>query len=339
MTHDSPWRRDLAAAIRDPDVLIDRLALDERLREPARVAAASFPLRVTESFLRRITPGDPNDPLLRQVLPFAAEQHSDPRFTLDPVGDRAAQRVPGLLQKYHGRALLLSSAGCALHCRYCFRRHLRGEARPHGPASWQPALAHLAADPATEEVILSGGDPLMMDDRGLGALIAQLAAIPQLRRLRVHSRLPVVLPSRVDDALLRVLRSTRLNPVLVIHANHPRELRDDSAAALTRLAEAGVLLLNQAVLLRGVNDSVEVLAELCRRSLDLRVLPYYLHQLDPVAGAAHFEVDPATGRQLMAALGERLPGYGMFRYVQELPGAPSKTSLSCASDCPLRAGD
>jgi EF-P beta-lysylation protein EpmB len=250
-----------------------------------------------------------------------------PGFVVDPVGDAAATRHAGLLQKYDGRVLLIATGTCAVHCRYCFRRHFPYDEAPRLLVDCRPALDGIAADSSLREVILSGGDPLALVDATLAALVEQLEAIPHLRRLRIHTRLPIVIPERVTTDLVTVLQGSRLTPIVVVHANHANEIDRQVAAALAKLADAGVLLLNQAVLLAGVNDSVEAQAALCERLIDIRVLPYYLHQLDRVAGAAHFEVPIANGLRIMEQLRARLPGYAVPRYVQEVPGAPSKTDL------------
>lgn len=320
----TPWRRSLAAAVRDPDQLIDRLQLSEEYRQPARAAAKLFPLVVPASYIARMRPGDPHDALLRQVLPLAAEGQIVPGFSTDAVGDAAARKAPGLLHKYAGRALLIAARECAIHCRYCFRRHYPYEEEPAAAEDWTPAIDALQADASIHEVILSGGDPLILSDRRLQLLIDRLAEIPHLRRLRIHSRLPIVLPDRVDVGLLRLLRSSPLTPILVVHANHPQEVIGDCADALQELVRSGITTLNQAVLLRGVNDSTEVLAELCERLIDLGVIPYYLHQLDRVAGTSHFEVPEAEGQSIIQGLRSRLPGYAVPQYVREIAGAESK---------------
>lgn len=323
----APWQRLQAAAITDPAVLIERLGLDPALLPAARRAARMFPLRVPAGYVDRMRPGDPNDPLLRQVLPLDAELRETPGFVDDPVGDHAAMKTPGLLHKYAGRVLLIATGACAVHCRYCFRRHFPyAEASPTR-ACWRPALDYIAAQRDVAEVILSGGDPLSLGDHRLAELVQALAGIAHVRRLRVHSRTPVVLPQRVDDALLAWLRPGRLATVLVIHANHAREIDGPVREALARLREAGVQLLNQSVLLRGVNDRVEDLLELSETLFDAGVLPYYLHQLDPVRGAAHFQVPDARAADLHHALAARAPGYLVPRLVREIPGAPGKTPL------------
>jgi EF-P beta-lysylation protein EpmB len=321
------WHSALARAIRDPDVLIDRLELPEEHCEPARRAAERFPVMVPESYLRRMRTGDAQDPLLRQVLPLADELNDAPGFVADPVGDHHARRAPGLLHKYAGRALLIATGSCAVHCRYCFRREYPYGDEPRRLTDWLPALDAIASDDSLHEIILSGGDPLMLTDARLTAIIQRLADVPHLRRLRIHSRLPIVLPERITDGLIALLRGTRLTPVMVVHANHPREIADDCRDALACLVQSGVTTLNQTVLLRGVNDDVEVLAELYERLIDLGVLPYYLHQLDRVRGAAHFEVDEDIGRALIESLRDRLPGYGVPRYVREVAGEGYKRPI------------
>jgi EF-P beta-lysylation protein EpmB len=244
------------------------------------------------------------------------------------VGDGAARQSPGLLQKYRSRVLMVTTGACAVHCRYCFRRHFPYSTGPRSLAEWGEAFAQIEADPTLREVILSGGDPLMLADRPLGELVARLGQIAHLRRLRVHTRLPLLIPERITAELVALLRSTRLTSIVVIHANHPRELEGDAASAIARLADAGIVLLNQTVLLAGINDDLETLVELSERLVELRVLPYYLHQLDRVAGAAHFEVDEARGRELIAGMRAELPGYAVPRYVRETAGAASKLILA-----------
>jgi EF-P beta-lysylation protein EpmB len=321
------WQQELAEAVRDLDELCSLLELPDDFRHGAAAAIRQFPLLVPRSFLARMTPGDPTDPLLLQVLPVAAEGRDQSGFANDPVGDDAAEVVPGLLQKYAGRALLITTGACAVHCRYCFRRHYPYELAPRQLADWEPAFDALRRDATIHEVLLSGGDPLTLTDGRLSALIDALEAIPHLARLRIHTRLPIVLPARVTETLLERLRASRLTTYMVLHANHPRELSGDCADAVRRIVRSGCPTLNQAVLLRGVNDDAEVLAELSERLIDLGVLPYYLHQLDRVRGAAHFEVPVERGRELVATLASRLPGYAVPRYVQELAGAASKTPI------------
>lgn len=321
----------MAAALTDPAELLATLGLP--LPAPAelarlREAAARFGLRVPRGFVARMRPGDPDDPLLRQVLPRAEELDEVPGYVSDPVGDLAVRAAPGVLHKYEGRALLVATGACAVHCRYCFRREFPYGEEVAAAGHWRDAIAAIAADPDITEVILSGGDPLSLSDAKLAALTGQLAGLPQLRRLRLHTRQPVVLPERVDAGLLQWLDGIALPKVMVLHANHANEWSDEVRAACRRLAGAGVLLLNQAVLLRGVNDTVEAQATLAEASVDAGVLPYYLHQLDPVRGAAHFAVPDDVAQALHAALVERLPGYVVPRLVREVPGAPAKVSIA-----------
>jgi EF-P beta-lysylation protein EpmB len=321
------WRNSLATAIRDPDELLDRLGLSAEFREPARRAAELFPMVVPHSYAQRIRHGDPNDPLLKQVLPLTEEFDERPDFKTDPVDDAAARIAPGLLHKYQGRALLIATGTCAIHCRYCFRRHYPYIDEPKQAADWQPAFDAIRADDSIHEIILSGGDPLILADGRLKTLLHGLAAIPHLKRVRVHSRLPIVLPNRVSGSLIDLLREIRLQPVIVVHANHAQEIQNDCREALLRLVRGGIPTLNQAVLLRGVNDSADALAGLSEALIDLGVMPYYLHQLDRVRGAAHFEVSEERGRELIAELRRRLPGYAVPRYVREIAGRDGKTPL------------
>jgi EF-P beta-lysylation protein EpmB len=272
-------------------------------------------------------PGDPADPLLRQVLPIEAESEPAAGFGADPVGDAAATIAPGLIQKYQGRVLLLPAGTCAINCRFCFRRHFAYGDLPRGLQGLKPALDRIAADPSIHEVILSGGDPLFLGDGQLGRLADKLAAIGHVRRLRVHTRLPVAIPQRVNGQLIGWLRSTRLAPIMVVHVNHPAELGGGCPEALARLVDAGIPVLSQTVLLHGVNDDAETLSRLFEGLVDLRVMPYYLHQLDPVSGAAHFHTSEQRGREIMAELRRSLPGYAAPRYVREVPGAGSKVVI------------
>lgn len=317
----------VASSVRDPDVLIDELRLPDEWRESARRAADLFPLLVPRSFLDRIASDDPDDPLLLQVLPTSHEERTTTGFVADPVGDTAARRAPGLLQKYQGRALLITTGACAVHCRYCFRRSYPYSEEPRRLEDWEPAFAAIESDPSLHEIILSGGDPLMLTDARLAELCRRIAGIPHVARLRIHTRLPIVKPERVTDRLIGLLRDSGPTPIMVVHANHARELVGDCAHALRKLVRAGIPVLNQAVLLRGINDSVNALADLCETLVDLGVMPYYLHQLDRVAGAAHFEVPEETGLQLMDELRRRLPGYAVPRYVRETPGEACKTPV------------
>jgi len=322
------WQRQLADSIRTPTALLTALGLP--IRDDSSVlesAIDSFPTLVPLSFLKRMEYGNPDDPLLRQVLPTAAESQHVAGFVADPVGDEAARIAPGLLQKYAGRALLIATGACAVHCRYCFRREYPYQQEPRTLNDWQPAVQQIATDSSITEVILSGGDPLILNDDRLTNLCRQLDAIPHVERLRLHTRLPIVLPDRVTSGLLALLKSLRSQAIVVVHANHGHEIANDCEVALKQLVSSGVPVLNQAVLLRGINDSVEALETLCRRLVNVGVMPYYLHQLDRVHGAAHFESDRDLGIQLLQELRKRLPGYAVPQFVEEIPGEAGKTLI------------
>lgn len=320
------WQSALAQAIRDPQELLKHLNLPfsfARHKSPP----SSFPLRVTHSFMQRMQPGDPNDPLLKQVLSLAIESEPSDWGSLDPVGDHNAAQGPGLLHKYQGRVLLVSTAACAIHCRYCFRQHFPyQQANPLG-TQWPATLAWLGSHQDVNEVILSGGDPLSLSDERLARIVSQLDEVPHLKTLRIHTRLPVVLPQRIDSQLLSWVTKTRLKLVFVLHINHPNEINQELREALRRLQQSGITLLNQAVLLREINDSAAVLIELSQKLFEAGVLPYYLHQLDQVRGAAHFEVPIQTGSELIAAMRDKLPGYLVPRYVKEIPGESAKSPI------------
>jgi len=321
------WQRELARAFSQPAELLSYLELPAdtpALPPPAQ----DFPLRVPRGYAARMRKGDPHDPLLLQVWPQPQEADEVPGYGDDAVGDLAKLKPGGIIHKYQGRALVIATGACAVHCRYCFRRHF-----PYGEAlasreHWRETLRELAADRSIEEVILSGGDPLSLADEKLAPLAEALEFIPHLRRLRLHTRQPIVLPERVDDALLAWLGRGRLKKIVVVHANHAHELDESVQGALRRLARAGATLLNQSVLLRGVNDTADALVNLSTRLFECGVLPYYLHMLDKVRGAAHFDVPEPQARALLRDAAARLPGYLVPRLVREDAGAPAKTFLS-----------
>lgn len=321
------WQRLWRDAIRDPRELLELIGLGELAGRISASAAAGFPMRVPRGFAARMRHGDPADPLLRQVLPVLDEDLLLPGFSLDAVGDGAARGATGVIHKYQGRALLIATGSCAVHCRYCFRRHFPYADETAAAGQWQEAIDYLRANPEVDEVILSGGDPLSLSTAKLAELGAWLATLPQIRRLRVHTRLPVVLPERVDGELLDWIAGLPWPVALVIHANHANELDAQVARAIADLRAAGVQVLNQAVLLRGVNDEATALIDLSMRLFDIGVLPYYLHQLDRVSGAAHFEVDDARARELHRAMQARLPGYLVPRLVRDVPGKDSKSQV------------
>jgi EF-P beta-lysylation protein EpmB len=317
------WRE----AIRDPRELLSLLGLQDAALQVSAEAAAQFPLRVPRGFAAKMRPGDPHDPLLRQVLPLDDEMQPMPGFVLDAVGDGAAKAADGVIRKYRGRALLVTTGSCAVHCRYCFRRHFDYASETAAAGQWREAVAVIRDDAGIDEVILSGGDPWSLSTPKLVELTDALAGIPHLKRLRIHTRLPVVLPERVDAALVAWLRDLPWPTAVVLHANHPAEIDCNVARACAALREAGATLLNQAVLLRGVNDDVDTLAALSERLFESGVLPYYLHQLDRVQGSAHFEVGDDEARRLHAALAARLSGYLVPRLVREVAGDPGKRPL------------
>ncbi len=324
---DRTWQEDLKDAIRTPEELAAMLEI------PLKAVCAiqsrgKFPLFAPLPFLNRVQKGDLRDPLLRQILPVAGEADSPPGFADDPLDELDFQTGGGLLHKYSGRALLVVNGTCAVHCRYCFRRHFPYTRLTDVAKRWEPAIARIGSDPSIGEVILSGGDPLTLNNEVLSGLIARIADMGHVRRLRIHSRLPVVIPNRVDDDLLELLRSTRLDVVGVIHCNHAQEIDDQVVFSCERLSAVCTSILNQSVLLRDVNDNVDALIELSEKLFSASVLPYYLHQLDRVKGAAHFEVPRDRGRELVLEMRARLPGYLVPRYVQEEPGEPNKSVIA-----------
>jgi EF-P beta-lysylation protein EpmB len=322
------WRAILADAVTDVTQLCRLLMLPPSLAAEADRATGGFPLLVPRTYLDRIRPSDPNDPLLLQVLPRKEELDDVPQFTRDPLAEAGASQAAGLLQKYQNRSLMVTTGGCPVHCRFCFRRHFPYQGLPGCQTRWEAATRWLAADPSIHEVILSGGDPLSLKDDLLAQLVQRLTSVPHLRRIRFHTRFPILIPQRVTPSLLEILRGGRLTTLLVVHVNHPAEIDSAVTEALGRLVDAGVPVLSQSVLLRGVNDQVEVLAALFERLADRRVMPYYLHQLDRVSGTAHFEVPEETGQRLIEELRKRLPGYAVPRYVRETPHDPSKLVLA-----------
>ncbi len=322
------WQAELADSFTHPRDLLAYLELDAADFPDLDEAARRFPFRVARGYAARMKPRDRADPLLRQVLPLGEELWEQPGFVADPVGDLAAVSAPGVLHKYHGRVLLLATGACAIHCRYCFRREFPYEANLLSKSREQAALNHIAADTSIREVILSGGDPLVLSDERLDRLLAALADIPHVGRLRLHTRLPIVLPSRITEALLRCLSATRLRTVLVVHANHAQECDGEVKSALNSLRGAGILLLNQAVLLRGINDDADTLVRLSETLFEHGALPYYLHLLDKTRGTAHFDVSEERARELLRAMRERLPGYLVPKLVREVKGEAFKRPIA-----------
>ncbi len=326
-TRPSPWQEELARSFRDIDPLLDYLQLDKGQRQPKPAAGIQFPFRVTPAFARKMRKGDMNDPLLRQVLPLTEEMKDQPGFSQNPVGDLEARATRGVLHKYYNRILLLETGACAINCRYCFRRNFPYSENQLGQASRKKAIAYLKSRPEVREIIISGGDPLMTANSGLSELVESISRIDHVERLRIHTRIPTVLPSRIDGELVRIMSRSRLKTVIVAHINHPNEIDQEVENALKPLLEAGIRMFNQAVLLKGINDSPEVLRELLETTFDIGINPYYLHMLDRATGTAHFEVTKEKALFLQEELRKNLPGYLLPRFVREIPGEPYKTPL------------
>lgn len=320
------WLQQLANGISDPEQLLTQLAIDPTPWRSGFKARALFAQRVPESFVERMEKGNPDDPLLRQVLPLSDEFIIQPGYSTDPLEEQN-NSTPGLLHKYRNRCLLIVKGGCAINCRYCFRRHFPYQDNKGNKSVWQQSLDYIAQHPQLNEVILSGGDPLMAKDHELTWLVEQIAAIPHIKRLRIHSRLPVVIPARITDELVSLFAETRLQVILVTHINHANEINAELNQQLTRLSAVKVTLLNQSVLLKGVNDSVDAQVALSEALFDAGILPYYLHVLDKVQGAAHFYVSDDQARAIIAGLIEQVSGYLVPKLTREIGGRPSKTPL------------
>jgi len=320
------WQSEFADSFTSPVALLRFLGFSTD--EFDTIAATShFPFRVTRAYAERIRKGDPQDPLLRQVLPDIAEEQKVSGFNSDPVGDLSSVSHPGVLHKYQGRALLITTGACAIHCRYCFRREFPYEGQQLVKSRENTAIESIAEDPSIQEVILSGGDPLVLSNQRLAGLAQSISRIPHVRRLRIHSRLPVVLPSRVDHELLEIFDTVRLKVVIVIHANHPHELDQSVRLAIEAMTRSRITVLNQSVLLRAINDDADCLTELSDKLFEFGAMPYYLHLLDRVNGTAHFEVSEDRAKQLMEDLRKRLPGYLVPKLVREIPGTPYKQPI------------
>ena len=321
------WQQLLSQAITDPAELVRALDLPAEIITAALPGHKDFSLRVPTPYLQRIKSGDLNDPLLRQILPVAEEADTVPGYITDPLAEAESNPHDGLIHKYKGRVLVILTGACAINCRYCFRRHFPYEENRLGPDQWQQVINYITGDSSIKEVIFSGGDPLATNDKRLDKLISSLEAIPHLQRLRIHSRLPVVIPQRITTELTQRLANSRLKTVMVLHINHANEIDIEVAAAVAQLKQADVTVLNQAVLLRGVNDSVDALENLSEDLFKAGILPYYLFTFDPVAGAAHFDIADTEAQALMSQLQSRLPGYLVPKLAREIPGKASKTLL------------
>lgn len=324
------WQPRADALVTDSAELFRLLGLDQAALHAALAASRDFPLKVPRSYVRRMRVGDPQDPLLLQVLGQAQELDEVPGFSADPLDEQAFVPVPGILHKYQGRVLLMVTGACAIHCRYCFRRHFPYQAHVPDRERLAGALDWLRQRDDISEVILSGGDPLSLSDRRLRELLELLAGLPTLRRLRIHSRLPLVMPERLSTSLVEMLGGFPRPVALVLHANHANEIDAEVRDSCARLRAAGVTLLNQSVLLAGVNDTLVAQQQLAETLYQAGVLPYYLHQLDPVAGAAHFAVPDAAALALHRALRDALPGYLVPQLVRETPHDRSKTPVAAS---------
>ncbi|BDU35769.1 EF-P beta-lysylation protein EpmB [Vibrio nigripulchritudo] len=320
------WLKQLANAISDPRKLLQAVEIEPTPWEKGLAARELFAMRVPQSFVNRMEKGNPNDPLLRQVLPLMEEFEIHKGYSADPLEEQDNDQ-PGLLHKYKSRVLMIVKGGCAINCRYCFRRHFPYQDNKGSKSVWEQNLAYIAERDEINEVILSGGDPLMAKDSELEWLVSRIEAIPHVKTLRIHSRLPVVIPSRITDELCYLLRGSRLNVVMVTHINHANEIDGELAAYLAKLKQAGVILLNQSVLLKGVNDNAEALIKLSETLFNAGVLPYYIHVLDKVQGAAHFFVSDQEAKVLMSKLIEEVSGYLVPKLTREIGGRKSKTPL------------
>ena len=321
------WQEQLQDAISDPLQLLSLLALDSTYLDAAQRAATLFPLRVPLSFIARMKKGDINDPLLQQVLPINAEFIETEGYSKDPVEEQSG-KINGLIHKYHGRVLLMVNGHCAINCRYCFRRHFPYDEHKLSREQWSDVIQHIRDDDSISEVIYSGGDPLASNDKQLRWLTEQIAGINHVKRLRIHSRLPIVIPSRITDTCIKWMSSTRLSVVMVLHSNHCNELADLTLqTAIQRMKSVGITVLNQAVLLKGINDTLTAQIQLSETLFEVGVMPYYLHVLDKVQGGAHFAISDISAKKLHAQITAQLPGYLVPKLVREISDKPSKTLI------------
>ncbi len=327
----SNWQQQLASAITDPQELADRLAITLPNTAGVNSAVKDFTLRVPECFVDRMEKGNPSDPLLLQVLPQVQECDVYPGYTKNPLQENQFNPIPGLLHKYHGRVLLTLSGGCAINCRYCFRRHFPYDDNVTGMQGWLKAIEYISNDASITEVILSGGDPLIVKDVQLKQLIVALEKIPHVKRLRIHSRLPVVLPTRITDEFISILSETRLQVIMVIHCNHANEIDGEVISVLNACRNKDIVVLNQTVLLKNINDTVDALVNLSDVLFSNHIIPYYLHVLDPVQGAAHFDITEERARALVWEMMQQLPGYMVPKLVREQPGFPAKMPIYCGN--------
>ena len=322
------WQSQLNDLITDPLELLNLLKLStDQLLSGAILASEQFKLRVPRAFVGKMNIRDPLDPLLLQVLPHHLELEEHPEFVTDPLGEEAANQMASVLHKYQSRFLLTLTGACAIHCRYCFRRHFPYQENLPKNDDWENIKHYIEQNPHINEVILSGGDPLTLNNRKIALWLERLASLPEIKILRIHSRVPIVIPNRIDDELISILKNSRLRIVVVVHSNHAAELDDFTCSKLLQLSLHHITVLNQAVLLKGVNDSAETLNELSLRLFDARVMPYYLHVLDKVKGAQHFDLDSSKIDQIYSDVLASLPGYLVPKLVREIAGEKNKTPL------------
>jgi len=323
------WQKELANAVKDPKVLLESLLINPKTYQQHFNARQLFPVLVPKPFIDRMTKGDINDPLLMQVMPLDTEFKLTDGFVTDPLEEHDTV-AEGLLHKYKNRVLMIVKAGCAVNCRYCFRRHFPYADNSPNKARWQPAIEYIAENNDITEVIFSGGDPLMANDNHLSWLMTQIEQIPHVTRLRIHSRLPVVIPQRITEELVNRLSSSHLKVAIVLHINHPNEIDSMLIDALEPLRKARIALFNQSVLLKNVNDNAEVLCQLSEDLFDIGIQPYYLHMFDKVQGAAHFEVDENSAKNLLIDMMATLPGFLVPKLVREIAGEANKTPINLA---------
>ncbi|MDC4873043.1 EF-P beta-lysylation protein EpmB [Acinetobacter baumannii] len=322
------WQSQLSDLITDPLELLNLLELStDQLLSGAILASEKFKLRVPRAFVGKMNAKDPLDPLLLQVLPHHLELEEHPEFVTDPLGEEAANQLPGVLHKYKSRFLLTLTGACAVHCRYCFRRHFPYQENLPKNEDWLNIKNYIESNPDINEVILSGGDPLTLSNRKLALWLERLSSLKQVKILRIHSRVPIVIPNRIDEELISLLKNSRLRIILVVHSNHASELDDFTCSKLLQLSEHHITVLNQAVLLKGVNDSAQILTDLSYRLFEARVMPYYLHVLDKVKGAQHFDLIPSGIDAIYQDVLASLPGYLVPKLVREIAGEKNKTPL------------
>ena len=322
------WQSQLSDLITDPSELLHVLELSsEQLLSGAIMASEQFKLRVPRAFVRKMQVGNPLDPLLLQVLPHHLEFEEHPEFVTDPLGEEAANQMPGVLHKYQSRFLLTLTGACAIHCRYCFRRHFPYQENLPKNEDWLKIKHYIEQNPSINEVILSGGDPLTLSNRKLALWIERLSSLDQIKIVRIHSRVPIVIPNRLDEEFISILKNSRLRIIVVVHSNHASELDDFTCSKLLQLSLHHITVLNQAVLLKGVNDSAQSLTELSYRLFEARVMPYYLHVLDKVKGAQHFDLRSSQIDQIYNDVLASLPGYLVPKLVREIAGEKNKTPL------------